>query len=292
MNNRTRGLYLLSATLCLASCEVGPRYEDHIQRQWPATGVHRLSVHEVDGSVEVEATESNEISLTAHVQARGIAPNKKAPNDGYFDADLEGDTLTIGRKSEVRIGLPFFRRNDVSIEYVLRVPASVSLNVHTVNGRVVSHGINGETQVMTVNGPIDIESSGTSELEAHTVNGGVTAKFSKTFQGASLKTVNGRVQATLPPSASFACDLSQVNGDFEATFPLNIHSHPGNRRVSGEVNGGKYELRIVTVNGDIHLDNGGGSIPAPAAPSAVPAAPTPPAAPAAPAPPTAPSQTR
>jgi DUF4097 and DUF4098 domain-containing protein YvlB len=158
---------------------------------------------------------------------------------------------------------------------------------------VTSHGIDGETQVMTVNGPIEIESAGTSELEAHTVNGAVSAKFLKTFQGASLKTVNGRVDATLPRSASFACDLSQVNGDFEATFPLNIHSHPGNRRVSGEVNGGKYELRIVTVNGDIRLDNGGGPIPAPPAPSAGPATPAapgpPPTAPAAPA---APSQTR
>jgi DUF4097 and DUF4098 domain-containing protein YvlB len=122
------------------------------------------------------------------------------------------------------------------------------------------------------------------------VNGGVKAKFLTTFQGANLKTVNGRVQAILPPTASFACDLSQVNGDFEATFPLNIHSHPGNRRVSGEVNGGKYELRIVTVNGDIRVDNGSGSIPP------LPALPAPPAAPAAPsakpAPPAPPARTR
>src|SRR5258707_6074260 len=289
MNNRTRMLYLLGAALCFASCQVGPRYEDHIERQWPASGVHRLSIREVDGSVQVEASQSSEISLTAHVVARGIAPNKKAPNDGYFDSDLTGDALSIGRRSEVHIGLPIFRRNDVNIEYVLKVPATVALTVHTVNGRVASRGIDGETQVMTVNGPIDIESAGTSELEAHTVNGGVTARFLKTFQGASLKTVNGRVEATLPPSASFACDLSQVNGDFEATFPLNIHSHPGSRRVSGDVNGGRYELRISTVNGDIRLENGvppvppvPGAVVAPPAPQALPALPAPPAPPAPP----------
>ena len=58
-----------------------------------------------------------------------------------------------------------------------------------------------------------------------------------------MKTVNGGVTAALPPSASFTGDFSQVNGDFEAAFPLNIHSHPGSRRVSGEVNGGRYELQ-------------------------------------------------
>ncbi|MEA2343687.1 MAG: hypothetical protein QOF63_1856, partial [Thermoanaerobaculia bacterium] len=50
-------------------------------------------------------------------------------------------------------------------------------------------------------------------------------------------------------------------------------------RVSGEVNGGRYELRITTVNGDIKIDT--------ATTPATPAAPVAPAAP--PAPPTAPA---
>jgi len=106
---------------------------------------------------------------------------------------------------------------------------------------------------VTVTGPIDVEVSGNKELSARTVNGRVRAKFLETFQGARLKTVNGGVEAVLPQSASFHVDLSQVNGDFEASFPLSIHSHPGSRRVSGEVNGGQYELKITTVNGDVEV---------------------------------------
>jgi DUF4097 and DUF4098 domain-containing protein YvlB len=81
----------------------------------------------------------------------------------------------------------------------------------------------------------------------------VRAKFLESFQGARFKTVNGGVEAILPQNASFAVDLSQVNGDFEASFPLSIHSNPGSRRVSGEVNGGRHDLKIVTVNGDVEL---------------------------------------
>jgi len=66
----------------------------------------------------------------------------------------------------------------------------------------------------------------------------------------------------------------------EAAFPLSIHSHPGSRRVSGEVNGGRYSLRITTVNGDIKIDTVAAP-PAPVVPE-TPAAPT--AAPAQPAP--------
>jgi len=134
--------------------------------------------------------------------------------------------------------------------------------------------VDGETRATTVNGVVEIETAGTNEVEARAVNGIIRAHFLKDFHGASFKTVNGRVVAVLPPSASFTGDFTQINGDVEAAFPLNIHSHPGSRRVSGEVNGGRYSLRITTVNGDIKLENGGPAAPAPPAP--------PPAAPPAP----------
>jgi DUF4097 and DUF4098 domain-containing protein YvlB len=89
----------------------------------------------------------------------------------------------------------------------------------------------------------------------------VQARFLDDFHGARLGTVNGRVVATLPTSASFLCDFTQINGDFEAAFPLNIHSHPGSRRVSGDVNGGRYALKISTVNGDIKIDNAAPPVP-------------------------------
>ncbi|HEY6842863.1 MAG TPA: hypothetical protein VI391_01755, partial [Thermoanaerobaculia bacterium] len=71
---------------------------------------------------------------------------------------------------------------------------------------------------------------------------------------------------------------------FEAAFPLDIHSHAGSRRVSGEVNGGRYPLKISTVNGDITVDNAPAPPTPPPAPSAIPSAPAPPAPPAQPAP--------
>lgn len=293
MNSRNRNLYLLAAAaLTLAACDAGKRYESTVQRSWPAAGISRLHIREVDGSVDVVAADVKEIALTAKIHARGTPPNNRAENQGYFSTSVDGSTLEIGRKSTVRVGLPFFHTNDVNINYTLTVPRTVALDVKTVNGRIVSRGIDGESAFTSVNGRIEIETSGENELSATAVNGGVLAKFDKTFQGAMLKTVNGRVEAILPQSASFACDLSQVNGDFEASFPLSIRSNPGSRRVSGEVNGGKYELKITTVNGDIRVDNGTGrgraqmaeppDAPEPPEPPAPPAAPAAPEAPAAP----------
>ena len=65
--------------------------------------------------------------------------------------------------------------------------------------------------------------------------------------------MNALLGAVHGHDASFAVSLSQVKPPFEAAFPLSIHSSPGSRRVSGEVNGGRFDLKIVTVNGDVEL---------------------------------------
>jgi len=291
MHSRSRSFYLLLTPILLVSCVVGKRTQETITRRWPAAGITRVEIREVDGSLSVEAGNPAEITLVAEVQARGFEPKKDEENHGYFKTSISGDTLRIGRERErVIVRIPLFNRNDVTVNYSLHVPPAVALDLRTVNGRIATRGIDAPTDAVTVNGPIDLETSGSGIVSAKTVNGRVVAKFLKTFQGAKLKTVNGSVEAMLPSTASFICDLSQVNGDFEASFPVSIHSHPGSRRVSGEVNGGQYSLKIVTVNGDIQLANTpiAAAVPArpvmPAMPLA-PAGPPAPAAPAAPAPP-------
>ncbi len=273
--NPLRGrVYLLAVVFLASACVVGERHETTVERTWPAAGIRTVKVDGVDGSLSVEAGATNKISLVAHVRSVGISPKKKDPNEGYFKSEVEGDTLRIGQhKSRVQVNFPFIRTANLRIDYALRVPPTIALDLKTVNGRIVTRGIEGETELVTVNGQIDAEVVGGKEMYAKAVNGRIRATFVREFAGANLKTVNGGIEALLPPSASFSCDLSQVNGDFEASFPLSIHSHPGSRRVSGDVNGGKYELQINTVNGDVEVQH---TVP-PQIPAKPPAPPAPPA---------------
>jgi hypothetical protein len=276
MNSRNRIFYSLSAMLLVAGCgAVMERRTAHIERRWPAAAIHHIEVREIDGAINIEAGPENEIAMDASVRSR-LAPRNNQENLGYFTTELTGDTLVIGRRNEHHFHF-FSFGNETRVDYDLRVPASVALDLRTVNGRIATHGVDGEMKAVTVNGRVNIDTPGSSEVKAHTVNGRIEARFAKSFQGATLKTVNGGVTAVLPLTASFTGDFSQVNGDIEAAFPLNIHSHPGSRRVSGEVNGGRYELRITTVNGDIKIDTA--TPPAPAAPPAPATVPAPPATP-------------
>ncbi|MBV9495979.1 MAG: DUF4097 family beta strand repeat protein [Acidobacteria bacterium] len=270
MNTRTRSHYLPIAIVSLLaiSCgAVGERRTYTVEKTFPASAIHRIEIREINGNLKVEAGTDDKISLVAQIRSRREQPTKNAnENYGFFRSEVDGDSLTVARTRE-RKKLHFWDTDDITIDYSLRVPPRVALDLNTVNGRIATTGVNGPTQVATTNGLIELETSGVNEVSAKTVNGRVKARFLETFQGASLKTVNGDVEMVLPKSASFACDLTQVNGDFEASFPLSIRSNPGSRRVSGEVNGGKYELKISTVNGDIEVQNGGTPPPPPTPPA-------------------------
>jgi Putative adhesin len=264
MRNAAATLCLLAGVLASAGCDHAHARSSSksaakktltINKSWPAAGIQNIRVAEVDGSITVEAAKTTEITLEAVAEGDlELKPGQE--NQGLFQTAVEGDTLRIGREHrenrKFRISF-LWDDDDMRIRYTLKVPATVSLDMNTVNGRIATRGIEGATEATSVNGTIDVEVAGINDLEATTVNGRVKATFTKSFQGAKFRTVNGGVEAVLPQQASFTVDLAQVNGDFEASFPLSIHSHPGRRRVSGEVNGGQHELKITTVNGDVEL---------------------------------------
>lgn len=266
MNRLNRTLYLLVVAIVATACfnvehrDREPKATAVVNRSWPASGIRAVEIHEVDGSITVEAAATDQVTLEARARGRfDLEPDQE--NQGIFRTEVDGDTLSIGRREKRRgFRLPriLFGQTERRVDYTLRVPHAISLEVRTVNGRITTRGVAGETEARSVNGRIDIETAGTHPLRATTVNGRVRARFVQDFQGARLKTVNGGVEAILPQSASFNVDLSQVNGDFEASFPLAIHSTPGSRRVSGEINGGEHDLEIVTVNGDVELARANG----------------------------------
>lgn len=249
--------YPLLVAFVLSGCVAGERHVATYQRTWPAASVQEVKLGDANGSLRVEPSTDGQVKLVANVKAWGIDRDRKQENDGYFESTVTSDgTLRIGREQrKIKVHFPFFTSDRTQIDYELRVPATTTLDLNLVNGRVTVRGMAGEASIVTVNGPIEIETAGDKQVVAHTVNGHVRAVFLRDFVGARLTTVNGGVEAVMPPNASFTCSLSQINGDFEAaaSFPLRIHSHPGNRRVSGEVNGGRHSLRISTVNGDVEV---------------------------------------
>ncbi|HEY6843355.1 MAG TPA: hypothetical protein VI391_04250, partial [Thermoanaerobaculia bacterium] len=207
---RQRSLSLIAVLTLLTGCIPAEQRTAHFEQKWPASGIGELEVTEVNGTVTVQGDSPDAITMVANVRARGVRPDPKKPYDGYMSADLGGNTLSIRSRNSHQHGFFFGFGEDVRIDYDIHVPPQVALQLVTVNGRIVTHGISGETNAKTVNGAVDLEATGSNEVSAKTVNGRIEAKFLHDFHGAKLGTVNGRVTCALPAAASFFGDFTQV----------------------------------------------------------------------------------
>ena len=148
------------------------------------------------------------------------------------------------------------RNNDVKVDFKIRVPAKVDLISRTVNGEINALGLAGNVESHTVNGSINISTSGYAQ--AKTVNGDISAKLSDAnWPGAlDFKTVNGGISVNLPSETNSSVDASTVSGDISSDFQLTILGTMSRKHLSGTIGGGGRELNLKTVNGSIHLRRG------------------------------------
>jgi hypothetical protein len=143
--------------------------------------------------------------------------------------------------------------NDVTVAFTIKAPPGLRFIGRTVNGGIKSTATNGEADVKTVNGSIEISASGS--VRAETVNGSVRARMDRTdWKGEiTIATVNGSVTIDLPASASVDVHAKTVNGNIDTDFGLPVEGKWGPRRLSGTIGSGGRVLTASTVNGSIKL---------------------------------------
>src|SRR4029079_3496482 len=177
MNSRGRKIYSLLALALVAGVFRGERHVTQVQKSWPSAEIKRIEVREVEGTINVHGGATDKVLLDARIRSFG----KEKPEE--FQSSLDGDTLVIGRRERHRVHIGFFDWTDTRIDYDLTVPSNVELKLTTVNGKIMTRGVAGETAANTVNGSLDLETDGTKEVTAKSVNGRIICTFTRDFQG-------------------------------------------------------------------------------------------------------------
>jgi hypothetical protein len=203
-----------------------------------------------DRAVHVEATrqarrsdpESVRIEVVQHAGGVTICAVYPTPTG----ARRENECRPGGGQNSVR-------NNDVRVDFVVRVPAGVRFEGHTVNGGIEADGLRSDVKVATVNGSVNIETSGFAQ--ANTVNGNITCKLgSGPLTGdLAFETVNGSVTLEMPAGLHADFRGSTVNGRIDSDFPILVTGQVSRRSLRGTIGNGGPELRVSTVNGSIRL---------------------------------------
>lgn len=251
--------YLVAGFLALAPACLAAQSADFHWSGKLAAG-QRLEIKGVNGSIHATGTSSGTADVSARKHARRsdvasvqikvvttpeavtICAVYPTPDDADQDNDCEQ-----GRHWHSNT-----RDNDVVVDFTIQVPAGSDFDGHTVNGDVEATGLGGNTEVNTVNGSIDVSTTGYAEAE--TVNGSIRATMGKAdFDDAEFRTVNGGITLTMPADLNTEVRAETVNGDLDSDWPVTITGKWGPRRMHGTIGKGGRTLTLGTVNGDIRL---------------------------------------
>ncbi len=244
------------------------------------TGPHAIDVDNVEGSIEVVGTDSNQVTLVVNKAIR-------AENDRLLETARKEVTLEIkqqGGSLALFVDGPFrcrcgederrsinYQRDPgyrVQMDFQLNVPRNVDLRLSTVNsGEVTVRETRGAYRVRNVNGGIamaGIAGAGS----AHTVNGPVKVTFRENpREASSFKSINGDIDLYFSRGLSADFRFKTFNGNIYSDFVVTSlpargiqEEREGRKRVfradrfsNGRVGTGGAEIQTENLNGDIRI---------------------------------------
>jgi hypothetical protein len=219
-----------------------------------------VEIKGINGEISAELARGNEVEVEARLHGRDDDPDEIEmvvlehengvticavyPSD---DRDEPNECLP-GSRGRMKV-----RNNDVSVDFVVRVPAGLHFVGRTVNGDVEAFGLEGDVKAYTVNGGIDITTTGLAH--AATVNGSITVSMGRAdWQGSmDFTTVNGSVTLEFPGELDCELSVSTVNGHISSDYPLTVHGRFSPRHLKGTIGDGGRELVVKTVNGSVQI---------------------------------------
>lgn len=220
-----------------------------------------IEVKGVNGSIEAEPASGGDVEVLAEKHARRDDPAdveiKVVEHAGGVTIcavypgsrwSLRGNSCEPGDAGNLGAD-----RNDVEVEFHVRVPEGVHFAGRTVNGGITAEGLGGDVLANTVNG--SVRASGKGVVRGETVNGSLYARLGRADWTGDLSysTVNGSITVELPEGANADVRASTVNGGIEADFPLSIKGKWGPKSARGTLGSGGRSLELETVNGAIKL---------------------------------------
>ena len=127
------------------------------------------------------------------------------------------------------------------------------IDLNTVNEGITARSVAGDLNVETVNGDVKLEKVESSNVEATTVNGGIS--YDGTIKDGGryhLSTHDGDLSVSIPENASVAVSVSTFDGDFSSCFPITLKDKQ-KHRFHFTVGSGSARLELESFNGDIKL---------------------------------------
>ncbi len=224
-----------------------------------------LELNNSNGGVDVQSWDKTEVEIKAYKRIR--AGSKGQAEELMKELKVE----VVQTATEIRIATiapqaikkdgGFFNwlfngdNNSYSVEYEIKVPKSIDLNIKTTNGKVYCQQIKGRLRLNATNGKITArEIDGL--VRSKTTNGSLDIELLSVLppdEEINFSTTNGSITLRLPENYSAEVNLQTTNGHIDSDFPYTKQRDLSRQHVSGVIGDGAGTLYCHTTNGSIRL---------------------------------------
>jgi hypothetical protein len=232
--------------------------EDTWSRTYKVADKGRFELINVNGRITAEPGDG------AEVVVEGKRTAKARSDEGAKDLLSKLEIREEVSDSTVRVESRPPRLSGFSshqIEWTIKVPKGVIVDLRTTNGGVRLNGLSNEIHAKTTNGGVKGVNIIATVIEASAVNGGVEFELSAPLDsGASIEmeTVNGGVELSLPAESKATIAARCVNGgvnveNLDIDREAQQSDFDKRRRLNGTMNGGGAKVNLSTTNGGVRL---------------------------------------
>ena len=269
---------ILAAGLSVSACDVQTSADGHFSfdiaqgkatdtwsRTYTVPAGGRFELINVNGRITAETTEGKDIVVEGKRSAKARSDEAAKEMLGKLEIreEVGGSTVRVESRPPRMSGF-----GGHEIEWIVKVPKGLTVDLRTVNGGVRMNGLSGEIHAKTTNGGVKGTNLVIDNLEASVVNGGVEIELGSPLDATDaveLTTVNGGVTFALPSESKAAITARAVNGGVRASDDLKIEredestERESRRRLTGTMNGGGARVNVSTTNGGVRLSRSGSS---------------------------------
>jgi len=269
---------VLMAGLTVSACDIQAGENGHFSvdiasgkatdtwsRTYTVAAGGRFELINVNGRISAESTDGKEVVIEGRrtAKARTDEAAKELLGKLEIREEVGGSTVRVESRPPRTSGW-----GGHEIEWTVKVPKGLTVDLRTINGGVRLNGLSGEIHAKTTNGGVKGQNLIPETIDASSVNGGVEIELGAPLDSTDsveISTVNGGVSIGMPSESKATITARAVNGGVRVN-DLDIkrddedsRESERRRRLNGTLNGGGAKVNLSTTNGGVRLSRIGSS---------------------------------
>jgi hypothetical protein len=189
----------------------GPEQTERFSRKVKIGRDGRFTLGNISGDITVTTASGDEVSIEAVKRTRG---DKSELATVQIIVDERGGRVDVHTEHEQRFRERAGRSDHVSVDYTVAVPATVSVDLHSISGTIKATGVHGSLRGETISGNLTITDAPKLEA-AKTVSGDVSLTEVTADGDLSASSISGNVRAKGLKARGL--DLGSVSGDINVS---------------------------------------------------------------------------